>query len=459
MVREAHVTNVDGIVTPVAITAATFDPTNQLLVTGAADGTLKVWNFSTGTCMRNMSVGRECVVAAIVWLQLRILVMGENRVVAEFSDTQDVGASNFKSWAARHKYDVMAAAARPPHTLVTGSYSGELVFWMLETGQAFGMYDVARPKHRQTLQYRSEARTTSARPHPTRPSIAGKARSPSSTRKSFGSTSSKSKVRVHIGSPDEPCRLPTNGVTSLLFLTTRPLNQHYGALLVGTASGSVQVWTDAVGGAHLESFRAVHAPADYVTAMASDANNEYLVTGHYAGYLKVWLVSDYCVPEEARPEVSLPKLRLKFPFMWGSVIVGRAQRAKNREASRPLLLSSIRAHFLQVRALACLDRSEVVISCSDDCTARMWTLAGRYLTTLGTFKPFDPLPSSGLPPPPPPHRHYSMPADVKRFGSSTTIRVSHDRKFQMSQIHNSKSKKKKIKCRKIYLFIHVSNIL
>lgn len=61
-----------------------------------------------------------------------------------------------------------------------------------------------------------------------------------------------------------------------------------------------------------------------------------------------------------------------------------------------------------------------VISCSSDGTARMWTLSGRYLSLLGGFKPFEPL----IPDvPPAADRNYVLPADIKRFCSSTTLRV------------------------------------
>lgn len=42
IIREAHSVSIDGVLTPVPITAAAFDPTNQLLITGASDGSLKV---------------------------------------------------------------------------------------------------------------------------------------------------------------------------------------------------------------------------------------------------------------------------------------------------------------------------------------------------------------------------------------------------------------------------------
>lgn len=40
----------------IEITAACFDESEQLLVTGARDGTLKIWHFNTGTCLRNMEL-------------------------------------------------------------------------------------------------------------------------------------------------------------------------------------------------------------------------------------------------------------------------------------------------------------------------------------------------------------------------------------------------------------------
>lgn len=43
----------------IEITAACFDESEQLLVTGTRDGTLKIWNFNTGTCLRNMTIENQ----------------------------------------------------------------------------------------------------------------------------------------------------------------------------------------------------------------------------------------------------------------------------------------------------------------------------------------------------------------------------------------------------------------
>lgn len=57
LIKQAHALQRYGRDEPVEITAACFDPPLQLLLTAAANGTLKIWNFNTGICVRNMTVG------------------------------------------------------------------------------------------------------------------------------------------------------------------------------------------------------------------------------------------------------------------------------------------------------------------------------------------------------------------------------------------------------------------
>jgi hypothetical protein len=70
-----------------------------------------------------------------VWDVRRILAVGWNRHVTEFEDSGT--AATGKGWETRHGDDVLAAAARPPLSLATSSYSSELVLWKLETGQPY----------------------------------------------------------------------------------------------------------------------------------------------------------------------------------------------------------------------------------------------------------------------------------------------------------------------------------
>lgn len=68
----------------------------------------------------------------------RLLAMGWNRHVTEFAD--EVAAAGSKGWELRHAEDVLCAATRSGQALATSSYSGELIFWHLETGQAYRFF-------------------------------------------------------------------------------------------------------------------------------------------------------------------------------------------------------------------------------------------------------------------------------------------------------------------------------
>lgn len=140
VIKDAHTRLIHGERIPVEITAATFDPHNQLLLTGAHDGSLKVWNFNTGTCYRNMNIKKGCEVTSLIWIKGRILAIGWNRQVTEFNDTGVAigpGGAYSKNWDKRHDEDVLSCAVRVPQTLATSTFNGELILWQLETGQAY----------------------------------------------------------------------------------------------------------------------------------------------------------------------------------------------------------------------------------------------------------------------------------------------------------------------------------
>ena len=55
----------------------------------------------------------------------------------------------------------------------------------------------------------------------------------------------------------------------------------------------MQCWSDHSAGGYQGSFQAIHTPGDYVSAFATDVDNEFLFTGTTFGYMKVWLMSNY----------------------------------------------------------------------------------------------------------------------------------------------------------------------
>lgn len=55
-IKKAHFIKNHGKRMPVGITAACFDASEHFLLTGARNGTLKIWDFNVGTCLNSMNV-------------------------------------------------------------------------------------------------------------------------------------------------------------------------------------------------------------------------------------------------------------------------------------------------------------------------------------------------------------------------------------------------------------------
>ncbi|KAI4460577.1 wd40 repeat domain 95 [Holotrichia oblita] len=453
VVREAHTRTLHGEVLPVEITAATFDPGYQLLLTGAHDGSLKTWNFNTGTCLRNMRIENNCEVTGVVWIKGRILAIGWNRHVTEFADSGGYagpGGAFSKDWETNHTEDVLCATARVPQTLVTSSYSGELVMWQLETGQAYKCFNVAQPTNRIKLQYKKDkGKDRSKSPHAdlgrrllgrggygskqSRHSSSEVAKGTAMTSTQAGSaipqqTGLHSDSSEHVKAPRRltvvfmpKTSTPSKGlpIRAMLFLNTRPMAPNVGTLLVSLENGLIQVWSHHVSGGFITSFSAIHKGGDYVVSMCSDENNEFLFTGTTNGYIKTWLIKDFALPDEDKIHVCMPIYRLMFPFLWRDLFEGKAKRA-NRGQLKPRLLNCYRGHRMLVSAMAYIDKPQILVTASADFSARLWTLGGRYVGTLGTFKKWKP-----LDPDTPPGREfaYTIPPDICRIHSATTYKV------------------------------------
>ncbi|CAG4961709.1 unnamed protein product [Parnassius apollo] len=400
VVRRAHTRLVQGELVPVELTAACFDPAYLLLLTGARDGTLKTWNFNTGVCLRKMEIEHMCEVTSCFWVEGRILAVGWNRHVTEF---EEGGLSALgKAWETRHSDDVLAAAVRPPLSLATASYASELLLWKLETGQAYRRFSCTEPTLRIKMQYsRRAASPQRAAASPSQPRRATSVFRPSLSTRGRGRRVSSVSLPAQVQS------MRQLAVHAMIFLETRPFSMHVASLMLALENGQVQCWSDHPAGGYKGSFQGIHTAGDYVSAFATDVNNDYLFTGTTVGYVKVWLMTNYLTEEKVH--VSMPRLRLRFPFLWRDRVEGRAKRSV-RDQPLPLLLNSYRAHLRCVTSLAYLDHHALLFTGSSDYSVRVWRLSGEYLQTLGSFVPWT-LESTRFPP------------DVKKVASSTTFKV------------------------------------
>ncbi|XP_030753243.1 WD repeat-containing protein on Y chromosome isoform X2 [Sitophilus oryzae] len=439
VIKEGHTRMLHGEIMSVEITAATFDPGYQRLLTGAHDGTLKIWNFNTGTCLRNMNIETWCEVQCVIWVKNRILAMGWNKRVTEFADTgAAVGPEGAysKNWDMRHSEDISAGAVKVPESLATSSYVGELLLWRLETGQPYKKFIVSNPTERIKIHFTvDKVRDKADVAKTSRQSIIDAKGAQAAARGSkvqrtpllpqqentlSGARVMSRKGRLStVSLPEECFSLRKLAVHCMLFLSARKSDPQVGTLLVALENGVIQVWNHHVAGGFITSFWAVHKAGDYIISMTSDDNNEFLFLGTTAGYIKTWLLKNYCVLPEDMEHICMPKYRLMFPFMWGDRFVGRARRMIANQPF-PILLSSYKGHFMPVSGLTYIEDCQILISCSADFSARMWTLGGRYLQTIGTFKKWKLInPETKIPD----DFEYSIPPDIKRVGSSTTLRV------------------------------------
>ncbi|XP_017758918.1 PREDICTED: WD repeat-containing protein on Y chromosome [Eufriesea mexicana] len=401
LVTHAHSRFLYGQFHDIEITAACFDESEHLLVTGARDGTLKMWNFNTGTCLRNMALETQCEVTSLIWLENRILCSSWNRQVVEFA-TSDTDIYK-KNWGIRHTDDILCSAMWYPQVLATATFNGEIILWRLETGQPYRKYKVNEPMSRFSIRYQDEKKIEISKPE--------------KIMKKFISKQSQYQTACkHQKSALNITRIVA--VRAMIFLNARPVRSDVGTLLVSLDSGLIQVWTHHPAGGFLQAFSVIHTVHDCALALATDPKNHFLVTGHTAGYIKVWYLANYLVPNPSK--ICMPLLRLEFPFLWKEKVIGRAKRAV-RDQSLPLLLASIRGHLKPIVSVQIIPDAHIIISGSTDHSVRLWTFGGRYISTFGTSKSWSPI----LPTIPTYQyfKDYRLPPDIERVASSTTLKV------------------------------------
>lgn len=68
-------------------------------------------------------------------------------------------------------------------------------------------------------------------------------------------------------------------VRAIIFLAAREAKPDVGTLLVSLDSGLVQVWTHHPAAGFLTAFSVIHTVGDCATSLATDAENQFLVTG------------------------------------------------------------------------------------------------------------------------------------------------------------------------------------
>lgn len=82
----------------------------------------------------------------MVYDYFRIFTIGWDRHITEFADVAGREYGDEKEWATYHGDDVTCADIKFGEGIATGTYSGELILWRLETGQPYRRFNVECPE-------------------------------------------------------------------------------------------------------------------------------------------------------------------------------------------------------------------------------------------------------------------------------------------------------------------------
>lgn len=154
LITRAHTQVLHGEVQLLGITAGCFDPKHQFLLTASDDGTIKVWNFNEGICLRTVKIEGERRVSMVFWETQRIFAMGA-KAISKFHDSKDskMQITFGSTWDKCHRGEIICAAVRDLDAIVTSCTEGDLIFWNFITGRPYLRFNVANPTQRLPVVY------------------------------------------------------------------------------------------------------------------------------------------------------------------------------------------------------------------------------------------------------------------------------------------------------------------
>ncbi|XP_065844948.1 cilia- and flagella-associated protein 337-like isoform X2 [Oscarella lobularis] len=319
------------------LTSMAVDASERRLFTGARNGNVKVWNFSNGHCLRNLSAAHSAEVTAILDLpeKRQILSVGWSRTITGYKDSPDVfhgspGEGVWKSCYA-HKDDILTAVVCPPGFIATGSFDGEIIVWSTEREKLFRRL----------------------RSRPTRKAEAVNV-----------GFAFKSKLLEESPLDTAPTDLFTvnalQPVFQLLCLTHRSRQRGLGsecATIVSTDGCGVVFWSVYRTDPQMGYFRCACFQDDSVNSLASDSKNDVLIAGDTAGSVSMWNIRTYCTDEMEMEE--------------------------NFES--PSLIRRFQAHSGIVSQVVYIehDFGALLATGSDTGAVRLWTATGQAIGTFG----------------------------------------------------------------------------
>ncbi|CAH1253656.1 EFCAB8 [Branchiostoma lanceolatum] len=486
------------------ITAICFDPTKRRLITGTKAGQVQIWNFNNGALLKDFDHVDTCEVKSIICFKQHIAVSGWNRRVVCHLDAKGDEEDDSKIWPVRHGEDILCSSYYSPLSiLATSSYNGDIILWSADSGHVlcrlnafhgafptspifFGTPGETSRENLTKVYHKSEATS----PGPTnnvQEETEIQSKSPTQEPDRCETSSEQEECDPDNGQDQETLSLPDQidgrkasigwggmlgdeavtdqsspslepepeyyaethrrvskynvAVDKIVFLSTRENNKDTAILLASGADGWVRAWSIHHKGGMLGQFRSTKKDIGILT-MATDSNNDLLLTGDTEGYIKVWDIRRYCIKNPPPPndekdqeiQSSFPFFKSDIGYVYNLKMSGIKRKSKDMgyhlpvdfdidergtNLTAPPLLNSFRGHTKAVVEIQYLEDRKLIATASSDCTIRLWTACGRYIGTFGQKNPWakldKPVRVRRLP--------KETPLDIVRVGSATTLKV------------------------------------
>ncbi|KAM7381893.1 hypothetical protein PAMA_012648 [Pampus argenteus] len=239
------------------LTCMTLDSSHRRLITGACNGTIKVWSLLNGLNLHKLEPVTNSEVTAVTCLHdNRLLAVGWSQQITQYdiAGAKDLYVKADMSWKSRgvHKSDILAVGQCSSLGVVaTASHDGEVIIWRLETQGPL-------------LHLRKETHTGVALP-----------------------------------------------VDSLLFLQHRAGNRKFRnrGVLVSSQAGCLCFWSTTGQTHSYGQFYAPEQQGERVLSLSSDQpKNTILVSGDTTGWLQIWDISHFALDIQHEPVCERPPL-------------------------------------------------------------------------------------------------------------------------------------------------------
>ncbi|EDO38985.1 predicted protein [Nematostella vectensis] len=395
------------------ITAMSFDPSKRRLVTGARDGSVKIWNFNNGACLRVLHQVDDEEITGILCHKQHIITVGWSKNVIFHRNCRDDEEDVPRVWRAFHADDILSIALYHPSLVATSSYDGCVKIWNADTGHMSCLLNTNK-YHSNTAGNNGRISTSGIlidsyeilsacvassrlsqghRPSSRSASRSGNRRSSLFRDPTLIAMSRPNSRLITPILPDIEVRESDHDsvVENVLFLQKRESHRQTATLVTSGSGGWVRLWT-LFGGELLGQFMAAQSGKESVTALTTDSDNTMLVTADTLGYVRVWDISCYYIKEsEKPPPKENPEERSDEDKHRQSAARRRANLRRdnlplkigNVSCVPPPLLCKFRAHLMCVVSLDFVSGKNLIVTASTDCSARLWTSAGRYVGTFG----------------------------------------------------------------------------